>query len=345
MSNSKLNRRDFLRKSAFTGISLGLSSTAAFPSVSKKLQDDDVKVGIIGLDTSHSIAFTRLINDPGDEAMKGYRVTAAYPYGSRTIESSYSRIPGYIEDIKKLGVEIVDSIQGLLNVVDVILLETNDGNLHLEQSLEVFKAGKPVFIDKPVAGSLEDAIAIYNNAEKYNVPVFSSSSLRWSKNSYELRNGELIGKILGADTYSPARIEPSHPDLFWYGIHGIESLFTVMGPGCREVVRIYHPDTDIVVGTWDDGRTGTFRGIRKGRGGYGGNAFGETGIHEIGPYEGYRQLVVEIIDFFKTGTSPVSFLETIEIFAFMEAADESKRKGGRPVEIEMVLGTAGAGIN
>ena len=188
----KLNRRSFIRRTAAAGISMGLGSSAfsAFPGENR---NDDVKVGIIGLDTSHSVAFTRLINNPEDEDMKGYRVTTAYPYGSRTIESSYSRIPGYIEDMKKSGVMIADSIEELLNLVNVVLLTTNDGNLHLEQSLQVFRAGKPVFIDKPVAGSLEDAIAIYRAAKQYDIPVFSSSSLRWSKNSYALRNGELIG--------------------------------------------------------------------------------------------------------------------------------------------------------
>ncbi len=336
---SKLNRRDFLKRSAATGLSLGLGSTA-FSSFSNAFSADDVRVGIIGLDTSHSIAFTRLINDPYDEDMKGYSVVAAYPYGSRTIESSYSRIPGYIEDIKEMGVEVVDSLESLLNMVDVVLLETNDGNLHLEQSLKVFEAGKTVFIDKPVAGSLSDTVAIYRSAGQYNVPVFSSSSLRWSENTYQLRNGELIGRVLGADTFSPAAIEPSHPDLFWYGVHGVETLFTVMGTGCNEVVRVYQPDSDIVVGTWDDGRLGTFRGIRKGRTGFGGNAFGEDGITEIGPYTGYRPLVTEIIRFFRTGIPPVSPEETIELFAFMEAADESKRRGGQPVQIEEVLDMA-----
>ncbi len=338
----KLNRRNFIRKTAATGLTLGLGS-AAIPLFSQASQPD-VRVGMIGLDTSHSIAFTRLINDPDNKAAEGYRVTIAYPYGSRTIESSYSRIPGYIEDIKKLGVEIADSISSLLDVVDVVLLETNDGNLHLEQSIEVFRAGKPLFIDKPVAGNLKDAIAIYEAAEKHNVPVFSSSSLRWSRNSYQLRNGELIGRITGADTFSPAMIEPSHVDLYWYGVHGVESLFTVMGTGCREVVRVHHPDTDVVVGTWDDGRLGTFRGIRKGRNGHGGTAFGETGISEIGPYDGYGPIIEEIIKFFKTGDPPVSRDETIEIFAFMEAADESRRNGGRPVQIDRVIEKAQAGI-
>ncbi len=336
---SLLSRRNFLRKSAATGLALGLGSST-FPLFSKTNPKDDVRVGVIGLDTSHSIAFTKIINNPDDEAMYGFNVVAAYPWGSRTIESSYSRIPGYTEEIKKMGVLIVDSIKGLLEMVDVVLLETNDGNLHLEQALEVFRAGKRVFIDKPVAGSLEDTIAIYKASGEFNVPVFSSSSLRWSKNSYALRNGELIGEIIGADTFSPAMIEPSHPDLFWYGVHGVESLFTIMGTGCKEVVRVHHPDTDVVVGTWENGRIGTFRGIRKGRTGYGGNAFGETGVHEIGPYEGYGPMMKEVIEFFKTGIPPVSQHETIEIFAFMEAADESKRRGGRTVYLEEVINKA-----
>ncbi|MFO7924994.1 MAG: Gfo/Idh/MocA family oxidoreductase [Bacteroidales bacterium] len=340
---SKFNRRDFLRKTAATGLTLGLG-TRAFPFINNRFDENDIKIGVIGLDTSHAVAFTKMINDPDNVTMRGYSVVSAYPYGSRTIESSYSRIPGYIEDMKGIGVELADSLDNLLDRVDVVLLETNDGNLHLDQALEIFKAGKPVFIDKPVAGSLKDAIAIYKAAGEYDVPVFSSSSLRWAKNNYKLRNGELIGKITGADTYSPASIEPSHPDLFWYGVHGVENLFTVMGTGCKEVVRVHRSGTDIVAGTWEDGRIGTFRGLRTGRTGYGGTAFGEDGIQEIGPYEGYRPLVEEIIKFFKTAVPPVSKEETIEIFAFMEAADESKRRGGQPVQMEEVLESAGEGI-
>lgn len=338
---SRLNRRTFLRKSVSTGLGLTLAS-AAFPVFANADSDDDVKIGIIGLDTSHSTAFTKVINNDDDDDMKGFRVVAAYPYGSRTIEESFSRIPGYIEDIKKMGVEIVDSIEVLLKMVDVVLLETNDGNLHLEQALEVFRAGKPVFIDKPVAGSLKDAIAIYKAADEYNIPVFSASSLRWAKNARAISEGELVGKVFGAFTYSPAYLEPSHPDLYWYGVHGVEMLYTVMGTGCSEVVRVHQPDSDVVVGTWDDGRTGTFYGARKGSTGYGGTAFGESKSHEIGPYDGYRPLVVEIIKFFKTGNSPVKPEETIEIFAFMEAADESKRRGGGAVRLEEVMKNAGA---
>ena len=217
-----------------------------------------------------------------------------------------------------------------------MLLETNDGRPHLEQILPVLKAGKPMFIDKPLAGSLTDAVAIFAAAKRYKVPVFSSSSLRYSKGAQALRNGKL-GDIYGCDAYSPVSLEKTHPDLFWYGIHGVETLFTVMGIGCESVTRTNTPGVDLVVGKWKGGRIGSFRGIRQGKAGYGGTAFGSKGIGPIGPCGGYRPLVVEIVKFFRTGKPPVSAEETLEIYAFMEAADESKRRGGAVVTLQSVM--------
>ncbi|MCF2501442.1 Gfo/Idh/MocA family protein [Dyadobacter chenhuakuii] len=328
-----LSRRNFILKSVATGAGLGLLEY--LPAIARPA--DGKRVGIIGLDTSHSIAFTKALNAATpDPVYDGYKVTAAYPQGSKDIESSAKRIPGYIEEVKKLGVKITGSIQELLAETDVILLETNDGRLHLEQALEVFKAGKRMFIDKPVAGSLSDTIAIYNAAEKYKTPVFSASSLRYIKGLENIDKA----KVLGADTYSPAVLEKTHPDFFWYGVHGVETLYTVMGTGCKSVTRVGTPNTDIVVGIWGDGRTGTFRGTRTGKHDYGGTVFTEDGNKVLGPYAGYEPLLVDIIKYFKTGEMPVTPQETIEIFAFMEAADESKRQGGKSVMLESVLNKA-----
>lgn len=333
-----IKRRTFIRQTALAGAGVGLLAGQASAHY---FADGPVRVGIIGLDTSHSVAFAKLLNDPeAAPDLTGYKVVAAYPHGSASIESSVSRIPGYIEDVKKLGVEIAGSISELLDKTDVILLETNDGRLHLAQALEVIKARKPVFVDKPVAASLKDCLAIYAAAEQAGVPLFSASSLRYMKNANEAREGKLVGKILGADTYSPAHLEPSHPDFFWYGIHGVEALFTVMGTGCWQVTRVATADTDVVTGVWSDGRVGTFRGMRKEKTGYGGTVYGETGIAPIGPYDGYRPLLVEIVKFFKTGKPPVSKEETLEIYAFMEAADESKRQGGQKVTLKEVMDKA-----
>ena len=307
----------------------------AFLSVSFRLYAQDViKIGIIGLDTSHSTAFTELLNgDSDDKFVKEFEVVAAYPYGSKTIQSSYERIPGYIEEVKKHGVEITSSIAELLNKVDCVMLETNDGRIHLEQAMEVFKSGKICYIDKPIGATLGQAIAIYEMAEKYNVPIFSSSALRYSPQNQKLRNGE-FGKILGADCYSPHKVEPTHPDFGFYGIHGVETLYTLMGTGCESVNRMSSQDADVVVGRWKDGRIGTFRGIKEGPAIYGGTAYTPKGSIAAGGYEGYKVLLDQILTFFKTGVAPISKEETIEIFTFMKASNMSKEQNGIIVTME-----------
>ena len=335
----KTDRRDFISKTAITGIGLGITGGVLGKPVQTNV-NTGTKVGIIGLDTSHSVAFTKALNNPqAGEEFSGYKVVAAYPKGSNDIESSVSRIAGYTTEVKALGVEIVGSIADLLTRVDVVLLETNDGRLHLEQALLVLKAGKRMFIDKPMAASLADAIAIFNSAKKYNVPIFSASSLRYITGMDEVLSGK-FGKVFGAETFSPAKLEKTHPDLFWYGIHGVETLFTAMGTGCKSVVRVSNEDTDLVVGTWKDGRIGSFRGIRKGAADYGGFIFGEKAIKPLGGYNGYNPLLVQIINFFKTGIVPVKEEETLEILAFMEAADISKAKKSEVIDIEHIMKSA-----
>jgi hypothetical protein len=294
---------------------------------------EPIRVGIIGLDTSHVIAFTKLLNDPQPvPELAGCRVVAAYPQGSADIESSTKRVPGYIEDIKKLGVQIVDSIDELLTLVDAVLLETNDGRPHLQQLRPVLKARKPVFIDKPIAGSLADAISIFAEARAAEVPIFSSSSLRFGQDTQQARLG-IYGRVSSCETTSPANLEPSHPELFWYGIHGVESLFTVMGTGCQTVQRQVEEGKIVVKGTWKENRVGIFREAS----GYGGHAKGDKGEGQVGSFGSYRPLVVEIVKFFRTGMPPVTADETLEIYAFMEAADESKRQGGAPVSLKSVM--------
>ena len=301
---------------------------------------EPIRIGIIGLDTSHAIAFTKLINDAQTPPLNGCRVVCAYPQGSLDIQSSVSRVPGYVEEIRGMGLEIVNSIDELIGRVDAVLLESNDGRTHLEQIIPVLKANKRVFVDKPFAGSLVDTLTIFELGKQYETPLFTSSSLRFTKSALAARRGELVGEILGCDTFSPCMLEPTHPDLYWYGIHGVEQLFTVMGTGCQSVARSSTENCDVAVGIWKDGRIGTFRGMRSDPHEYGGVVFGTTGHQSTGGYEGYDGLVAEIAKFFASGQPPVTVDETIEIYAFMSAADESKRCGGVSVKLEDVLNKA-----
>lgn len=299
-----------------------------------------IRIGIIGLDTSHAINFTKLINqNPSDPMMHGCHVTAAYPHGSRDIESSVSRIPEYTKEIQALGVEVVDSIEKLLSQVDAVLLETNDGRRHLEQALEVFRAGLPVFIDKPTGANLSEVVAIFRAAEHFNVPMFSSSALRYTDGAQAIRGGA-VGNVVGCDAYSPCALEPTHVDLYWYGIHGVESLYTCMGMGCQSVSHTQTDDFEFSVGVWTGGRIGTFRGMRAGKRGYGGTAFGETGTMPIGDYGGYQPLLRKVTEFFRTRELPIDPAETMELYAFMQAAYESKQQGGTAVTIAAVMEAA-----
>jgi murein DD-endopeptidase MepM/ murein hydrolase activator NlpD len=324
------------------GAANGPSSVAngASPTAfAAKAPDRPLRAGMIGLDTSHAIAFARLFNDPkatGDIA--GVKIVAGFPAGT-DIPDSRNRIEGFTRELRGMGVEIVDSIPALLARVDVVLVESVDGRPHLEQVLPVLKAGKPLFVDKPVAGSLKDVVAIYEAAKNHGVPIFSSSSLRYSTGPQAVHNGA-VGQVLGCDTYGPCPLEPHHPDFFWYGIHGVESLFTCMGPGCQTVTRMATRDGEVAVGRWKDGRIGSFRGLRRGKIDYGGTAFGNKAIRQLGNHDSYEPLVAAMARFFRTGKPPVLADETLEIYAFMEAADESKRQGGAPVELATVLARA-----
>jgi len=300
-----------------------------------------LRAGMIGLDTSHVIAFTKLFNGPqatGDLA--GIKIVAGFP-GGTDIPSSKDRVAGFTKQLAEMGVEIVPSIPALLEKVDVVLLESVDGRPHLEQVRPVFAAKKPVFIDKPVAGSLVDALKIFELAKQSGTPCFSASSLRFAPAVQAARSDTKVGKVTGCAAWSPCTIEPTVPDLFFYGVHGVETLYTVMGTGCETVARVHTPDTDYVTGVWKDGRIGTFRGIRKNKSDYGVTVFGDKGISPAaGSFSGYDALCVEIARFFKTGVAPVTPEETIEIFAFMEAADESKRQGGKPISVPETLAKA-----
>lgn len=337
----KLTRRSFVQTSAAAG--LGFTIINSRPQARMVSAPAGKRIGIIGLDGSHATAYTTIINAPdASPEYLGYRVVAAYPKGSHDIESSTSRVPRYTEDMKKMGIEIVDSIEELLGKVDVIFMVTNDGRRHLEQALLVFKARKRMFIDKPMAASLKDAMDIFAAAKHYNVPVYSCSNARLARINQEVANGK-IGKVIGADVHGPSPIEKTHPTLFWYGIHSVEALCTIMGTGCKSVVRVFNDDTDISVGTWPDNRLGVCRAMRAGARGSGGTAYGDKGVITLGgtsrPED--KNLInpayKAMVDFFATGKVPVTEEQTLHVLAFMEAADESMRNDGRPATLEMMM--------
>jgi GFO/IDH/MocA oxidoreductase family protein len=304
-----------------------------------KQDEKPLRLGIIGLDTSHVVAFTQILNDEKNpNRVPGAKVVAAFKGGSADIKDSIGRLDGFTKTLQeKWGVEIVDSIPALCEKVDAILLESVDGRPHLEQVRPVFAAKKRVFIDKPMAGTWKDGVEIARLSKESGTPFFSASSIRFYESITKTKADPKLGKIIGCESFGHFSIEPHHPDLFWYGVHAVEGLYSVMGAGCESVTRVTTENCEVVVGKWKDGRIGTFRGFRKGGKEYGVTIFGESGERSslgVEGKNGYRNLVVEIVKFFQTGTPPVSAEECVEVLAFMQAADLSKARGGAAVRLD-----------
>jgi predicted dehydrogenase len=300
------------------------------------LMSEVIRIGMIGLDTSHCPAFAGILNDPRHEwHVPGARVVAAWPGGSPQFSLSRNRVAGFTEELRdKHGVAIVDSIEALAGGVDAILLESVDGRQHLEQ-FQRCAAGKPVFIDKPFATSSADARAILRHAERTRTPVMSCSSLRYAAGIQDLvPQGEAVQSC---EAFGPAAILDDYPGLFWYGVHAAEVLFAFMGAGCRQARCLSSRDADVAVGEWADGRAGVLRGTRVERGEFGcvvhtSAATRASLAQPKPPY--YYTMLRRILEFFRAGTSPIPAEETFEIVAFLEAADRSKALGGAAVSTE-----------
>lgn len=291
----------------------------------------ELRAGIIGTDTSHVPQFVKTFHSHPEWKI---RIVAAFKGGSPDLPLSANRLEGFAKTIQAAGVEIVESIEALLPKVDVVLLTSVDGRPHLAQVTPVFKAGKRVFIDKPLAASLDDARQISALSRQSRTPFFSASSVRFHPEIPVLREKASLGRIKTVEaTYVLNTIE-FHPDLFYYGIHGVEALYAVMGTGCVSVSRRIDGDADVTTCTWKDGRVGAYRGLPKAdpkqpllR------IVGEKGTAETTGAADSERLAKAIAEFFHTGRSPVDAAQTIEVIEFMTAAQLSKERGGREVKL------------
>lgn len=302
-----------------------LTSTSAFAA--------DLRLGIVGTDTSHVIGFATAYNDPSSSGhVPGARIVAAFRGGSPDIPASRDRIDGFTRQLQeKYGIEIVDTIAELCRRVDGVLLTSNDGRVHLAQAREIISAGKPLFIDKPLASTLEDAREIARLAKTAGVPWFSTSTLRYAA------AGLKTADLTGVEVWGPGPLEEHHHlDLSWYAIHEAEMLFTLLGTGCEEVTRVESADASVVACRWKDGRIGTMRALRP-YSDYGAVLFRKTEKNQTSETRPIRATTIELdrdlVKFFTTGIPPVPNEDTLELIAFLDAAQRSKESGGQPMRL------------
>ena len=296
-----------------------------------------LKIGIVGLDTSHCKAFTEIINNAANpNYVAGGQVICAYPGGTDAFSLSRERVDGFTQSLREeYGITMVGSIRDLVNQVDAVLLESVDGRQHLEQFRQM-AVGKPVFIDKPLATTLSDAKAIQQISVETNTPLMSCSSLRYASGIKDLVPGDV--SVMACEAFGPAPLLDDYPGLFWYGIHSAEVLFSLLGTGCQNVRLVEKPKLDIVVGEWDGGQMGILHGTRFPTRDFGCVVHTSEGTRlgvaqSTPPY--YASMLQEVMAFFRSGHSPIAIEETMEIIAFLEAADASRKREGQQVSLHL----------
>lgn len=303
-----------------------------------------LRIGFAGLDSSHCTAFSRILLEGSAAGFPTEaRITIGWPGGSADFPMSRDRVQGFTDEMRSLGTVITESLDELLQQCDAVILGSVDGRQHLGLAERIFAAGKPVFVDKPLAHDLADAAQIVRLGRHYGTRWFTASALRFQSQLRacldELRNE----RIAGCETFGTLREGPGHLQLAWYGIHGLEVLYAVLGPGCREVRRVRTAGGDLTTGIWEDGRIGVFRGLsyEQQATGWGLTVYGGRSIRQLRLPADYSVLVREIVQFFAGGAAPVSECEALELFGFMEAADISLLAGGAAAGVGECLKRAG----
>jgi predicted dehydrogenase len=331
---------------------------------------DPIKIGILGFDNYQAVEYVQFFNNPKAEGdLAGLRVVAAYPVTSPDYPESAALTERWQKQMLSLyqnptdpkdavpSVALVGSIDELLTRCDAVMIWSLDGRQHLPQATAVLKAGKRLFIGRPLAASPSDAVAIMKLAAETKVPCWSTSQHRYSPGFFGMRNHPEVGRVLGCDVYGGYDVKAAEADKFTRALHSIETLYTIMGPGCVKVSCTSTPTVESITAVWSDGRVGTYRGVKDGAVKYSATVFGDKGVSTAGiyghgvpvkgivptddKYMGYGGLAVELAKFFKTGQAPVTAAETLEIFALLQAAEESKTQNGAVVPLSNLLKPTG----
>lgn len=295
-----------------------------------------LRIGLVDFDTSHVVAFTQRLNHleiSPSEWVTGARVVAGCPGRSTMMPE---RIAGYAKLLGEYGIDLVETLDDLIPLVDAVMIESQMGDAHLERARPVLAARLPVFIDKPFAATTEQADEIISLARIHAAPVISWSALRFDpavQEAIELQ--EKHGRILSADVWSSAPLHPGNPGLLHYGIHGVEMLYALLGLGCEMAQTVSNEFGEVTTGTWADGRIGVMRGLRREHPGFGFTAHYEHG-HVSKSIEGaafYKKSLEKIVAVFESRTAPVDLAETREIIAFINTAKRSGDAGGKATKL------------
>jgi hypothetical protein len=279
------------------------------------------KITLIGTDSTHCYAFAKLLNSSNSDweikyAIRDYRSELPISVSRREkIEKEMSN---------NFDIQVFDFLtEEILTSTDAFIIASVDANLHVSQFKKIAQYKKPIFIDKPITYSSKDAKEIDKISKEQNAPYFSSSSLRFSES--------IVGSsefVFGKSNWNltvegPLTFERGIPGMFWYGIHIVEALLTIVPEDFtidniqinkeKNIIEIYLISKEkraVLIG--DLTGTSSFRGHI-----YSNNKELLFDV-ENDNMPLYQYLLTEIIAFFETQQSPVNFIETSRVLTLVE---------------------------
>lgn len=295
--------------------------------------EEELSIGMVGLDSSHCVKFTELLHCRDHPChVDGGRVVCAFPGGTEDWDLSASRVGKFTEQMRdEFGVEIVETPEEVAQRSDVVMVTSVDGGVHREQFERVAGLGKPVFIDKPLALTGEDAHAIATLAGKRSLPWFTSSVWRYTSSLLTALENTDATPFSGGYVTAPWPLHPGRTGWFWYGVHAVEILYAGMKTGCLKVESRCVDDIEIITGWWPDGRTGIIRGDHRPEASrsYGGIFHTPKQSYLMEPLDTlenrYAGLLHDVVKLGKGLTPPRDEVEMVEVIRFMDAAFQSRQ--------------------
>lgn len=311
-----------------------------------------MRIGAIGIDSSHTPVFTKAINALHKEGKTKCQVTAFWDPGTHEWqhpagpEQSKKDVAKWREDTIAEGAKQVDSLDALLSQVDGVMVLNINGHRHLELAIGPIAKGMPTYIDKPLTCSIDQAKALLSMTRQYKARAYSASSLRFITEIPKL-DKEKLGDIVAIDAFGNGEVLDMMPDLWHYGCHSIEMVDAIFkwsgqGPGVKRVSAIKKGDATsgyhLLDMEYRDGRIVRIRCDRDGAWAFGATVHGKKGVQQFvvdfAPV--YGRLVAGMVKFFEGGEPPVSLRDIVENVAVMQAGNESIAKGGEWVEIPVI---------
>lgn len=287
----------------------------------------DIRVGIIGLDTSHAIEFPRRMQAPDlDAAMKvpGLRAVSCLRFA--TPFQDEAGLDARQKQLEQWGVKVTRTFEDAVKGVDALMLEINDPAYHLEYFERCAARGLPIFLDKPMADTIANGRKIADLARRHGTRVFSSSSLRFVRALEDACAA--VPKPAMTSVYGPLGKAPAGSSVVWYGVHAFEMLQRALGRGAAAVLAKRDALGTVAIVRYPDARRGLVE-LTEGSYLYGGclRALDKAAPFVVDLGRAYTEELARVADFFRGGPAPVAMEDTLEVMALLDAAERSYQSG------------------